>query len=65
MKLIECGADVNKADLLGHTAVFYACNSSELRNVILLLVHHGAALALCDLEGNTIMHQVSAALVNR
>ncbi len=59
MKLIECGADVNRADLLGHTAVFYACNSAELRNVILMLVHNGAQLAHRDQDGNTIMHQAA------
>ena len=58
MKLIEFGANVNYPDLLGHTPLFYACNATELRNVILLLIHNGAKIGLKDHDGNTILHQV-------
>ncbi len=59
MTLVTHRADLNYPDLAGHTPIFYACNATELRNVLLLLVKNGAKIGVKDHEGNTIMHQVS------
>eukprot|EP00300_Choanocystis_sp_HF-7_P017904 c19869_g2_i5.p1 GENE.c19869_g2_i5~~c19869_g2_i5.p1 ORF type:complete len:299 (+),score=64.60 c19869_g2_i5:972-1868(+) len=58
-KLVERGADLNFQNRLGHTPVFFACNSPELHNVVLQLARSGADLCHRDNEGNTILHSVA------
>ena len=49
---------MNYPNRLGHTPIFFACNSPELHNVVLMLAKAGAKVTHQDNDGNTILHLV-------
>ncbi|OAL19334.1 hypothetical protein AYO22_09878 [Fonsecaea multimorphosa] len=50
--LLDCGADVNAADVFGSTGLHYATNNQNY-DIIRLLVENGADLLLKDRQGRT------------
>ena len=56
--LVDLGADVNRKDSSGNTALHIACNNSHF-NVVRLLVKHGADPSIKNNEGDDVFQRAS------
>ena len=52
--LMECGADINRSNLLGTTALFIACRKGNF-NMVRYLIENGADIHCCNHDGVTCL----------